>query len=112
MQDGTGSYDLRFGVTFYDFSWFTGFEQEEILKSIKSPTIVMHVAPNEFTAPGYYDKNGILLAAMDETDARKVVSLVPDSKYLGGFKSAHDIHADLPDEYIEVLLDLKNKIEN
>lgn len=111
MQDGTGNYDLRFGVTFYDFSWFEGFDTEEILKNIQSPTIVMHVAPNEITAPGYYDKNGILLAAMDEKDAQKVVNLVANSKYIGGFKSAHNIHADLPDEYIEVLLNLKNKIE-
>lgn len=111
MQDGTSNYDLRFGVTFYDFSWFEGFDTEEILKNIQSPTIVMHVAPNEITAPGYYDKNGILLAAMDEKDAQKVVNLVANSKYIGGFKSAHNIHADLPDEYIEVLLNLKNKIE-
>lgn len=107
MQDGTGNYDLRFGVTFYDFSWFKGFDQKEILENIKSPTIVMHVAPNEMTAPGYYDKNGILISAMDETDAQKVVDLIPNSKYIGGFESDHDIHADLPDEYIEVLLDLK-----
>jgi hypothetical protein len=72
----------------------------------------MHVAPNEITAPGYYDQNGILLAAMDETDAQKVVDLITNSKYVGGFKSNHDIHADLPDEYIEVLLDLKNQIES
>ena len=48
---------------------------------------------------------------MDEKDAQKVVDLVPNSKYVGGFKSAHDIHADLPDEFIKVLLDLKSKIE-
>ncbi|MGI6462322.1 MAG: alpha/beta fold hydrolase [Candidatus Scatomorpha sp.] len=112
MQDGTSSYDLRFGVTFYDFSWFEGYETEEILKNIKSPTVVMHVAPNDLTAPGYYDKNGILLAAMDEKDAQRVVDLIENSKYVGGFKSAHDIHADLPDEYIEVLLNLKNEIES
>ncbi|NMA06105.1 MAG: alpha/beta hydrolase [Ruminococcaceae bacterium] len=112
MQDGTSNYDLRFGVTFYDFSWFSGFNLEETLKSIESPTIVMHVAPSEMTAPDYYDENGILLAAMDVIDAQKVVDLVPNSKYIGGFKSAHDIHADLPDEYIEILLNLKNQIEN
>ena len=111
MQDRTGDYDLRFGLTFYDFSWFEGFDTEEILKNIQLPTIVMHVAPNEITAPGYYDKNGILLAAMDEKDAQKVVDLVPNSKYIGGFKSAHDIHADLPDEFIKVLLDLKSQID-
>jgi pimeloyl-ACP methyl ester carboxylesterase len=107
MQDKTSHYDLRFGITFYDFSWFKGFDQEEILKNIKTAAVVLHVAPNEITAPGYYDKNGILLAAMDETDAKKVVDLIPDSQYIGGFKSDHDIHADLPDEFIEVLLNLK-----
>lgn len=111
MQDGTGKYDLRFGVTFYDFSWFEGFDTEEILKSIQVPTIVMHVAPGELTAPSYYDQNGIMLAAMDENDAARVVDLVPNSTYLGGFKSMHDIHADLPDEYTQVLIDLKNHIK-
>ncbi|MGI6687216.1 MAG: hypothetical protein ACOX6Y_02440 [Christensenellales bacterium] len=73
-------------MTFYDFSWFEGFDLEEILKSIQSPTMVMHVAPNELTAPGYYDKNGVLLAAMDDrTDAQKVVDLIPNSQYIGGF---------------------------
>ncbi|MDI9498341.1 MAG: alpha/beta hydrolase [Bacillota bacterium] len=111
MQDGTGHYDLRFGVSFYDFSWFAGFDQEEILKSITVPVIVMQVAPNEMTAPLYHDANGILLAAMDEEDARRVVDLIPDSRYIGGFQSTHDIHADLPDAYIEVLLDLKNNTQ-
>lgn len=112
MQDGTSDYDLRFGVTFYDFSWFNGYDLEEILQHIKAPAIVMHVAPGDMTAPSYYDKNGILLAAMDEHDAKRVVDLIPNSQYRGGFKSTHDIHADLPDEYIEVLLDLKNQVES
>ena len=72
----------------------------------------MHVAPGEMTVPGYYDKNGILLAAMDENDAQRVVDLILHSQYRGGFNSTHDIHADLPDEYIEVLLDLKKQVES
>lgn len=111
LQDGNGEYDLRFGKTFYDFSWFIGYNQEEILKNIEAPTIVMHVAPNDLTKPSYHDKNGILLAAMDEQDAERVVSLIPNSKYIGGFKSSHDIHADVPKEYIKVLLSLKTEIE-
>ena len=107
MQDKTGQYDLRFGVTFYDFSWFKGFNQEETLKKIKAFTIVMHVAPNEITTPSYYDKNGVLISAMDKKDAKKVVDLISNAKYIGGFKSDHNIHADLPDEYIDVLLGFK-----
>ncbi|NLK55835.1 MAG: alpha/beta hydrolase [Bacteroidales bacterium] len=112
MQDGTSQYDLRFGASFYDFSWFEGFDQEEILKNIQSPAIVMHVAPNKITAPGYYDANGVLLAAMDEMDAQRVVDLLPHGTYIGGFPSSHDIHADLPSDYIKVLLDLKDQMEN
>lgn len=112
IQDETGSYDLRFGLTFYDFSWFEGFDQEETLKNIKSPAVVMHVAPSDTTAPGYYDGKGILLSAMDEADAQRVVDLLPNGKYIGGFNSMHDIHADLPDEYIEVLLNLKKETGN
>ena len=93
MQDGTSQYDLRFGASFYDFSWFEGFDQEEILKNIQSPAIVMHVAPNKITAPGYYDANGVLLAAMDEMDAQRVVDLLPHGTYIG-LSSSH-IHADL-----------------
>ena len=54
--------------------------------------------------------SGALLAAMDEKDALKVVDLVPESRYVGDFQSAHDIHDDLPDEYIQVLLDLKAQL--
>ncbi len=111
IQDGTGQYDLRFGVTFYDFSWFEGFDTEEILKNIQVPTIVMQVGAGEI-APDYYDQNGILLAAMDRKDAERVVILIPNSVYFGGFKSMHDIHADLPDEYVQILVDLKNHSNN
>lgn len=111
LQDGTGPYDLRFGATFYDFSWFDGFDQETILKSIQAPTLVLHVAPNKVTAPGYYDQKGILLAAMDEKDAQRVVDLVPNATYIGGFPSDHNIHADLPKDYVAVLCTLKDRID-
>jgi pimeloyl-ACP methyl ester carboxylesterase len=95
LQDGTGDYDLRFGETFYDFSWFAGFDQEETLSKITCPALVLHVAPDKATAPGYYDKNGILLSAMDEKDAARVTELIKNSEYAGGFASMHNIHDDL-----------------
>ena len=112
IQDGNGQYDLRFGDTFYDFSWFDGFNQEEILKNIKAPTIVMHVSPPDLTSPSYYDSNGILLSAMDKEDAKRVVDLIPRSKYSGGYKSMHDIHQDQPEKFIKLLIDFKDEIEN
>ncbi len=106
LQDGTGDYDLRFGKTFYDFSWFKGFDQKDTLSEIQCPTFILHVAPSEETAPGYYDENGILLSAMDEKDAEMVKSLIRGSTLKSGYKSIHDIHADLPEQFIEAVMEL------
>ncbi len=109
MQDGTGEYDLRFGKTFYDFSWFEGFDQRAALAEIECPTIILHVAPSKETAPSYYDENGILLSAMDEKDAEEVHSLIRGSVLKSGYESNHDIHADLPEQFIEAVLEMKNQ---
>ncbi|HHT94346.1 MAG TPA: alpha/beta hydrolase [Clostridia bacterium] len=109
MQDGTGMYDLRFGNTFYDFSWFEGFDQRGALSEIECPTIILHVAPSKETAPGYYDENGILLSAMDEKDAKEVQSLIEGSILMSGYESDHNIHADLPEQFIEAILEMKRK---
>lgn len=105
LQDGTGNYDLRFGEMFYDFTWFEGFDQAETLAQIQCPTLVLHVAPPEQTAPSYYDDQGILLAAMDEKDAERVHDLISNSQLKSGFESSHDIHADLPDNFVEVVVE-------
>lgn len=112
LQDGTGNYDLRFGKTFYDFSWFNGFNQKESLSAIKCPTYILHVAPQKSTAPSYYDENGILLSAMDEKDAELVHSLIERSILKEGYESSHNIHADLPKVFIETFLKFKKIIDN
>lgn len=107
MQDGTGDYDLRFGNNFYDFSWFEGFDQRETLSEIQCDTIILHVGPPKDTAPSYYDENAILLSAMDEEDAKEVKSLIKNSTLKSGYESSHNIHADLPDQFIEAMLEMK-----
>lgn len=72
-------HDLRFGDAFYDYSWFEDFNQAEALAKIQCPTTIMHVAPDSNTAPSYYDKNGILISAMDEKDAARANQLVKNS---------------------------------
>ncbi len=110
LQDGTDDYDLRFGVTFYDFSWFEGFDQADTLARIRCPTVVMHVAPSEVTAPSYRDENGILLSAMDATNAERVAALIPNATLLSGYESMHDIHADQPEQFVDVLIDVADGI--
>ncbi|MBG9986178.1 alpha/beta hydrolase [Facklamia sp. DSM 111018] len=110
QQDGTGDYDLQFGKSFYDFSFFSGLDQEAILRQIKCPTFVLHVAPPKETAPSYYTSEGWLISAMDEQDAHRVKELIEGSTLIEGFQSMHDIHDDLPKEYVKTLLDFKQSL--
>ncbi|MGI6072823.1 MAG: alpha/beta fold hydrolase [Lachnospiraceae bacterium] len=82
-----------------------------MLSEIKCPTLILHVAPSKETAPGYYDKNGILLSAMDEKDAEEVKALIKGSTLKSGYKSSHDIHADLPKQFIEAVMELSLQAE-
>ena len=109
MQGGTGNYDLRFGETFYDFSWFYGVDQKKMLSEIECPTIILHVAPSKETAPSYYDYNGILLSAMDEKDAEEVHTLIKNSTLKSGYESSHDIHADLPEQFVDAMMEMKQQ---
>lgn len=108
LQDGTGDYDLRFGSTFYDFSWFKGFEQEEILKKVQCPSILLHVA-RPLNQKNYYDKNGILLSAMDDKDAKRVDKLLLNNHLIDNINSGHDIHAEKPEIFIRAIDDLQKR---
>lgn len=101
LEDGTGAYDLRFGEMFYDFSWFDGFDTESTLRSINCPTVILHVAPPRKTAPSHVDRNGILLSAMNDEDAERVHACIPESVLRSGYACDHNIHADLPKDFIE-----------
>ncbi|MEX2803624.1 alpha/beta hydrolase [Streptococcus sp. H31] len=102
LQDGTGEYDLQFGLTFYDFSWFNGFDQEETLKNIQCPSVLLHAA-KPTNMEDYYDDNGILLSAMDDEDAKRVDSLLRQNTFINHIKSGHDIHADKPEVFIKAV---------
>ncbi|WP_019774766.1 alpha/beta fold hydrolase [Streptococcus sobrinus] len=111
IQDKTGNYDLRFGDTFCAFQFFNGVHQEEMLKKIKVPTCILHVAPPKEAAPSYYNDEGILISAMDEIDARRVNNLIDGSILVEGFESMHDIHVDKPKEYIHTIVDFLKTLE-
>ena len=95
MQDGTGSYDLRFGDAFYDYSWFADFDQVETLRAVICPSVLLHVGPDAKIG-GYYDDNGVLLSAMDDKDSQRVYSLLPEQHrmLIDNVDSGHDIHAE------------------
>ncbi|HLV09033.1 MAG TPA: alpha/beta hydrolase, partial [Halanaerobiales bacterium] len=104
IQNNNGSYDLRFGDTFYDDSWFKDFDQEETLSKIQCPSVILHTVSN-------YDENGVLLAAMDNDDAKRAHALLPDNELIDNIKSGHNIHDEKPDFFVDIMLDFLNRIE-
>lgn len=111
LQDGTGDYDLRFADAFYDFSFFNGIKQEDMLKQISVPTCILHVNPPKNTAPSYYTEEGMLISAMDEKDAKHVKELIRGSILVEGFDSMHNIHEDKPKEFLKKVAEFLDKIE-
>ena len=111
LQDETGDYDLRFANTFYDFSFFNGIKQKELLRQISVPTCIFHVNPPKDTAPSYYTAEGMLISAMDEKDAQLVKELIHGSILVEGFDSMHNIHGEQPKEYLKKLVEFLDIIE-
>ncbi|GAA5343921.1 pimeloyl-ACP methyl ester carboxylesterase [Planifilum fimeticola] len=95
-------YDPRFGVTFYDGSWNEGFDHAAALKKIEKPTVLI-------LANWSYDENGILLAAMDEKDARRAHTLLKNNRLIK-VDSGHNFHFEKPREFVRILLDFKKRI--
>lgn len=97
-----GKYDLRFGDTFYDASWFAGFDREAVLTSIQCPTVLIHTNWS-------YSADGILLGAMNGEDAQRVHELIPGNKLIK-VDSGHDFHQEKPKEFIKIMLDFLNEV--
>jgi pimeloyl-ACP methyl ester carboxylesterase len=94
-------YDLRFGDHFYDYSWQHGIDHATMLSEIKVPTIFLH-AKESFT------KDGILLAASTNEQARRAVSLMKNAELIE-LSSEHDIHRFHPQVFIDAVNQLLNQ---
>ncbi len=89
------SYDLRFGETFYDGSWFEHFDQAETLRGIQCPSILIHARNSRWSQ---YDDDGVLLAAMSEEDAARASELIPGCR-LATIDCGHGVHNEKPREF-------------
>ncbi len=96
IQNGNGSYDLRFGNAFYDGSWFDEFDQEETLFGVRCPSVLLHTAAK-------YDEDGVLLAAMDSEDAHRAHRLMPNDELIDSIRSGHNIHDEKPAFFADVM---------
>ncbi|QPC80830.1 alpha/beta hydrolase [Phototrophicus methaneseepsis] len=92
---GIDRYDPYFGNAFYDGSWNEGFDHAETLQRITQPTLLLH-------ANYEIREDGVLNGALSQEDADLVVSLIPNAQYLR-VDSAHAIHLDKPDQFIQAI---------
>ncbi|MBN1926249.1 MAG: alpha/beta hydrolase [Prolixibacteraceae bacterium] len=95
-------YDPRFGDTFYDCSWFDGFDHAETISRINCPSVLIH-------ANWKYGADGVLLGAMSDEDASKAHSLIKDNVLLE-VKSGHSVSFDKPEEMIKILVDFQKEL--
>lgn len=93
----SGPYDLHFGDTFHDGSWFENFDQAETLSKISCPSVLIHTSWS-------YSDDGILLAAMSGDDAQRAHELIAGNRLIN-VKSGHDLHYEKPKEFIRIMLD-------
>lgn len=104
IQSSNGSYDLRFGETFYNGSWFDNFDQKATLKRVECPSVLLHTASR-------YDENNVLLAAMDEDDAKRAHQLLPENELIDNIKSGHNIHDEKPTFFVEVMVGFLDRLK-
>ena len=99
----TYPFDQRFGETFYDNSWFKDYDQVEVLSKIKSPVVFIK-------AKTTYDGD-LLVAALSDEDANRVVSLLENGERIDVDSPGHDIHYDKPKKFIKIVIEFLNELQ-
>lgn len=88
-------YDILFGRSFHDHSWFDGFDQAETLRQVRCPTTFIKATTR-------HDRQGNLLAALDDDDCARVDLLLPDNEVVR-VQSSHDVHFAKTELFTHVL---------
>lgn len=86
-------YDLCFGETFYNLSWFEDYDQVDVVSKITCPAVLIHTK-------SFIDKDGILIGAMSKDDASRANSLIPSSELIY-IDSGHNFHVEKPKEFLK-----------
>lgn len=103
FESATYPYDPKFGQAFYDNTWFEDYDQAEVLSKIKSPTVFMKAKTN-------YDGE-LLLAALSDEDTDRVVDILDNGKRADVDTPGHDIHYDMPNEFIEIMIEFLDEVQ-
>lgn len=84
-------YDLLFGEAFYDGTWMSDVNQQDMLESIQCP--VVYIKANT-----HYGADGVLYAANSDDDASKVQDCIASCTTVR-IESGHGIHVEHPTEF-------------
>lgn len=94
---GMNNYDPAFGESFYNDSFHCGILHDDILKHIKCQTIFMKATTK-------ISPEGILMAALNEDDTKRVVQLIQHCE-LVRFNCGHGIHIEQPKKFVKCVFD-------
>ena len=97
-------YDLHFGETFYNSTWFEDYDQAKILNEIKCPSVLLR-------AKAKVDNDGILMGAMSDEDVQQVNKLIKGNRLIE-IKSGHNIHYTKPKVFINSFQSILESINN
>lgn len=103
FESETYPFDRKFGETFYDHSWFKNYNQADVLSRINRPTVFLK-------ANTTYDGN-LLVAALSDDDADRVVRLVKHGKRINIHTPGHDIHYDKPKEFTKIMIQFLSDVQ-
>lgn len=95
-------YDILFSRSFQDRSWFEGFNQAETLRQVQCPTVFIKATTR-------HDRQGNLLAALDDEDCARVNSLLSDNRVVR-VRSSHDVHFAKTRVFTRVLNDFASRV--
>lgn len=88
----TRSYDFAFGEHFYDYTWHSGIDHDDLMVDIRVKTVFLHI--NEM-----YSNDGILMAASSNAQAQRAVGQISACR-LVELSGDHNIHRYQPDAFI------------
>lgn len=89
-------FDPRFADAFHAFAWQRDLDQEATLRSVSSPTILIH-------ANWRISDDGILEGAMTDDDASRALSVLADAR-LERVDTGHGFHVARPAHFVRLLM--------
>ncbi len=104
MMKSLSMFDPDFARAFVDGRFYEGLNHEQALKQTKCPMLLIHASWHRYPDYG-------LVGAMDDDDAKRIMQLVPQAKYVR-VDANHVVHSFKPKLYVELLTDFTGEMDD